>query len=108
MTVSKNKFRLGITKKRCQPPFHGKSVWFTPKKLASTFVEISVDETDERRARLDWSDEEIYELRRLCEKHQMPFQSMCLSAHRKFPFGSMDDAIHWIADHHGKSDFSGL
>ncbi|MCZ8489178.1 hypothetical protein O9992_24630 [Vibrio lentus] len=31
------------------------------KEAGFDFVEISVDETDERRARLDWSDEEIYE-----------------------------------------------
>jgi L-ribulose-5-phosphate 3-epimerase/hexulose-6-phosphate isomerase len=52
-----------------------------------------VDESDERRARLDWSDDEVYALRRLCEKYDMPLQSMCLSAHRKFPFGSADPAI---------------
>ena len=32
-------------------------------------------------------------MRRLCEKHGVPLQSMCLSAHRKFPFGSADPAI---------------
>jgi len=32
-------------------------------------------------------------LRHLCEKHGVPLQSMCLSAHRKFPFGSADPAI---------------
>ncbi|MEZ9268334.1 L-ribulose-5-phosphate 3-epimerase, partial [Vibrio splendidus] len=57
------------------------------------FLEISVDESDERRSRLDWNDEEVYALRRLCEKHGVPLQSMCLSAHRKFPFGSAYPAI---------------
>jgi L-ribulose-5-phosphate 3-epimerase/hexulose-6-phosphate isomerase len=63
------------------------------KEAGFDFVEISVDETDERRARLDWTDAEIYGLRRLTETLEMPLQSMCLSAHRKFPFGSMDEAI---------------
>ncbi|PMN06941.1 xylulose 5-phosphate 3-epimerase [Vibrio lentus] len=63
------------------------------KGLGFDFLEISVDESDERRSRLDWNDEEVYALRRLCEKHGVPLQSMCLSAHRKFPFGSADPAI---------------
>ncbi|MCG9706113.1 L-ribulose-5-phosphate 3-epimerase [Photobacterium damselae] len=65
----------------------------TTKELGFDFLEISVDESDERRSRLDWSDEEIYSLRRLCEEYQVPLQSMCLSAHRKFPFGSAEPKI---------------
>ncbi|WP_373939294.1 L-ribulose-5-phosphate 3-epimerase [Vibrio kanaloae] len=63
------------------------------KELGFDFLEISVDESDERRSRLDWNDKEVYALRRLCEKHGVPLQSMCLSAHRKFPFGSADPEI---------------
>ncbi|MEZ8466021.1 L-ribulose-5-phosphate 3-epimerase [Vibrio splendidus] len=63
------------------------------KELGFDFLEISVDESDERRSRLDWNDEEVYALRHLCEKHGVPLQSMCLSAHRKFPFGSADPEI---------------
>ncbi|MEZ9160367.1 L-ribulose-5-phosphate 3-epimerase [Vibrio lentus] len=63
------------------------------KELGFDFLEISVDESDERRSRLDWNDEKVYALRRLCEKHGVPLQSMCLSAHRKFPFGSADPVI---------------
>ncbi|PMM62278.1 MULTISPECIES: L-ribulose-5-phosphate 3-epimerase [Vibrio] len=62
------------------------------KELGFDFLEISVDESDERRSRLDWNDDEVYALRRLCEKYGVPLQSMCLSAHRKFPFGSADPA----------------
>ncbi|MEZ9144167.1 L-ribulose-5-phosphate 3-epimerase [Vibrio sp. 10N.286.52.C3] len=63
------------------------------KELGFDFLEISVDESDERRSRLDWNDEQVYALRHLCEKHGVPLQSMCLSAHRKFPFGSADPVI---------------
>ncbi|MFA0161773.1 L-ribulose-5-phosphate 3-epimerase [Vibrio splendidus] len=63
------------------------------KELGFDFLEISVDESDERRSRLDWNDEQVYALRHLCEKYGVPLQSMCLSAHRKFPFGSADPAI---------------
>lgn len=63
------------------------------KSLGFNFIEISIDESDERRARLDWSDDEIYALKRLCEQNQIPLHSMCLSAHRKYPFGSADETI---------------
>jgi L-ribulose-5-phosphate 3-epimerase/hexulose-6-phosphate isomerase len=87
------KFRLGLYEKAMPSEFSWEQRLLAAKELGFDFVEISVDETDERRARLDWSDETIYELRRLCEAHAMPLQSMCLSAHRKFPFGSEDPSL---------------
>lgn len=87
------KVRLGIYEKAMPTELTWEERLLKAKQAGFDFVEISVDETDQRRARLDWSDDEIYGLRRLCEKHEMPLQSMCLSAHRKFPFGSMDEAI---------------
>lgn len=93
MFNTKNKFRLGIYEKAMPVELSWEQRLLKAKQAGFDFVEISVDETDERRARLDWSDEEIYRLRRLTETLEMPLQSMCLSAHRKFPFGSMDDAI---------------
>lgn len=85
--------RLGIYEKAMPATLSWEDRLLHSKAAGFDFVEISVDETDERRARLDWSDKEIYELRDLCIKHGMPLHSMCLSAHRKFPFGSMDDAV---------------
>lgn len=72
------------------------------KSLGFDFMEISIDESDERRVRLDWSDEQIYGLRRLCEQYQIPLHSMCLSAHRKYPFGSADKIIREQAKIHMK------
>lgn len=87
------KYRLGLYEKAMPNHFSWKEKLASAKQAGFDFVEISVDETDEKRSRLDWSDDNIYTLRRLCEQQQMPLQSMCLSAHRKFPFGSMDTAI---------------
>lgn len=93
MYQSNKKFRLGLYEKAMPNNFTWEEKLVNAKQAGFDFVEISVDETDQKQARLDWSDQEIYALRRLCEKHQMPLQSMCLSAHRKFPFGSIDDTI---------------
>ena len=63
------------------------------KELGFDFVEISIDESEERRARLDWSAQERANLRDAIAKSGVPLTTMCLSAHRKFPFGSADAAI---------------
>lgn len=57
------------------------------------FLELSVDETPERMARLDWTLAERLDFFRTSREHQVPIPSMCLSGHRKIPFGSADPAI---------------
>jgi L-ribulose-5-phosphate 3-epimerase len=52
------------------------------------FVEISIDESDERLARLDWSASERAKLRRAIGDSGMPIMTMCLSGHRRYPLGS--------------------
>jgi len=52
------------------------------------FVEISIDESDERLSRLDWVASERAELRRSIANSGVPIMTMCLSGHRKYPLGS--------------------
>jgi len=52
------------------------------------FVEISIDESDERLARLDWPASERAELRRSIANTGVRIMTMCLSGHRKYPLGS--------------------
>ncbi|MGD8117065.1 L-ribulose-5-phosphate 3-epimerase [Vibrio sp. TRT 29B02] len=85
--------RVGLYEKALPNRFSWEEKLKTTKQLGFDFLEISVDESDERRCRLDWDDETIYALRHQCEQYAMPLQSMCLSAHRKFPFGSADPEI---------------
>ena len=63
------------------------------KELGFDYVEISIDEDDERLARLDWTAAQRDALRRAMSRSGVPIQSMCLSGHRRFPFGSADPAI---------------
>lgn len=63
------------------------------KKLGFDYIELSIDESDERLSRLDWTPKETEELRHLAAEYELPFRSMCLSAHRRFPFGSEDEQI---------------
>ncbi len=57
------------------------------------FLELSVDETPERMARLDWTLAERLDFFRASRECGIPVPSMCLSGHRKIPFGSADPAI---------------
>ena len=57
------------------------------------YVEISVDETDAKLARLDWTADERRELVHLQQECGLPIRSMCLSGHRKYPFGATDAAV---------------
>ena len=57
------------------------------------FLELSVDETPERMARLDWPLAERLAFFRASREHEVPVPSMCLSGHRKIPFGSADPDI---------------
>ncbi|WP_165005809.1 MULTISPECIES: L-ribulose-5-phosphate 3-epimerase [unclassified Enterococcus] len=60
------------------------------KEMGFDFIEMSIDETKERLARLDWSKEEIAELREEMFHSGVRIHSICLSGHRRFPFGSSD------------------
>lgn len=57
------------------------------------FVEMSVDETDERLSRLDWNATQRTSLVAAMIETGVAIPSMCLSAHRRFPFGSRDKAV---------------
>ncbi len=65
-----------------------------PQRLAATakagfdFIEISIDESDERLARLDWGPTQRAALRRAAADSGVRLTGMCLSAHRRFPLGS--------------------
>ncbi len=58
------------------------------KEAGFDFVEMSVDESDERLARLDWSPRERADLRSAIIDTGVPIITMCLSAHRKYALGS--------------------
>lgn len=84
---------LGLYEKALDPSDHWEVRLKKAKDLGFDFVEISIDESDVRLERLYWGREQRETLRRACFDANIGFQSMCLSAHRRFPFGSADPAI---------------
>ncbi|WP_087020637.1 L-ribulose-5-phosphate 3-epimerase [Thaumasiovibrio subtropicus] len=85
--------RVGLYEKALPNTLSWEEKLAKTRALGFDFLEISIDESEERRQRLDWDDETIYALRHQCELYGIPLQSMCLSAHRKYPFGSADAQI---------------
>ncbi|CAI1069876.1 L-ribulose-5-phosphate 3-epimerase ulaE [Serratia liquefaciens] len=71
--------------------------WLTRLQLAGElgfdFVEMSIDESDSRQARLDWSSEQRLALVQAVATSGVRVPSLCLSAHRRFPLGSEDDGV---------------
>lgn len=63
------------------------------KTLGFDFVEMSIDETDARLSRLDWSREQKLALINAVAETGVRVPSICLSAHRRFPLGSEDDGV---------------
>lgn len=82
---------LGIYEKALPP---GED-WLTRLQLAGElgfdFVEMSIDESDDRLARLDWNSEQRLALIGTVAASGVRVPSLCLSAHRRFPLGSEDD-----------------
>lgn len=67
------------------------------KEAGYDFIEMSVDESDFRQYRLSWSKERRAYLRQLLFDNDFYINSICLSAHRKYPFGSKDENKRKIA-----------
>jgi len=63
------------------------------KACGFDFVEMSIDETDARLSRLDWSAEERKQLVHAMLDTGIRIPTMCLSGHRRFPFGSHDENV---------------
>jgi len=63
------------------------------RELGFDFVEMSIDESDQRLSRLDWSREQRLALVSAVASSGVRVPSLCLSAHRRFPLGSEDDAV---------------
>lgn len=70
-----------------------------PRMLAAArtagydYVEMSIDESDQRLARIAWGAEAKAEFRHAVAASGVPVRSVCLSGHRRFPFGSADPIV---------------
>lgn len=84
---------LGLYEKALPPEWSWQERLKAAKVLGFDYIEISVDESDGRIERLFWDKKQRMELLMLCRELDMPLLSLCLSTHRRFPFGSKDPAL---------------
>lgn len=61
--------------------------------LGFNFLELSIDESDERLARLDWTKAQRAEVRDASWQTGVRLHTLMLSGHRRYPLGSADPAI---------------
>ena len=85
-------YTIGLYEKAMPNTLTWKEKLETAKEAGYDFVEISIDETDAKLARLDWTKEERLELVKTMYEVGIPIRTMCLSGHRKYPIGSSDPA----------------
>jgi hexulose-6-phosphate isomerase len=89
---------VGIYEKALPKGLSWQERFAAAREAGYDFLELSVDETAERMARLDWPLAERLAFFRASREAGVPVPSMCLSGHRKIPFGSADAAVRAQAD----------
>ena len=87
------KYALGLYEKAMPPGLSWEEKLTFAKSCGYDFVEISIDEKDEKLSRLDWSADERRALVDTMSRVGLPLRSMCLSGHRKYPFGASDPEV---------------
>lgn len=85
-------YEIGLYEKAMPGDLSWREKLETAKELGYDFVELSVDETDAKLARLDMTREERLEILKIMNEVGVSFRSMCLSGHRKYPLGSANPA----------------
>ncbi|MFP3042344.1 L-ribulose-5-phosphate 3-epimerase [Treponema primitia] len=86
-------YQIGIYEKAMPKDLSWEEKLQTAKSSGYDFFEISIDETDEKLARLKMSPKERLELLRQGYETGLPIRTMSLSGHRKYPLGSEDPAV---------------
>jgi len=87
------KYTLGLYEKAMPDFLPWEQKLQIAKDTGYDFIEMSIDETEEKLARLDMSKSERLALIQAMYKIQMPIRSLCLSGHRKYPLGSHNEAL---------------
>lgn len=90
MDKQNREYRLGLYEKSMPNTLSWVEKLNVVKESGFDYLEISIDESDARLARLD---QPIDEIKEAINKTGVPICSMCLSGHRKYPLGSHDQKI---------------
>ena len=83
-------YSLGLYEKALPPEQDLISLCRRARACGFDRLELSIDESDARLARLDWPEREQIALGVRSREEGCPIRSLCLSGHRKYPLGSHD------------------
>ncbi|MBQ8994650.1 MAG: L-ribulose-5-phosphate 3-epimerase, partial [Oscillospiraceae bacterium] len=84
-------YSLGLYEKAIPVGYDFPQMFQIAKETGVDRLEISVDETDWRLERLEWDADKQREVGRISRSMDAPLLTMCLSGHRKYPFGAHDE-----------------
>ena len=93
MYTGQKQYEIGLYEKAVPPELSWRDKLMAAKEAGFDYMEISIDETDEKIARLDMGREELEKLVQTMHETGLPIRSMCLSGHRKNPLGSSSPQI---------------
>lgn len=88
-----SRYKLGLYEKSMPNYLTWPEKFAAAKSAGFDCIEISIDETDEKLARLDWTPEERITLVGQMAVAGIHIETMCLSGHRRYPLGSPDPKI---------------
>lgn len=86
-------YSLGLYEKAMPDGLSFREMLELTKRTGFDRLELSIDESDMRLARLDWTSDQVRALKCMMDDSSILIRTMCLSGHRKYPLGSHDPAI---------------
>lgn len=87
------KYLLGLYEKSMPNTLSVAEKLTVTKACGFDYLELSIDETDEKLGRLEWTPSESEAVVRAMFDTGVPIKSFCLSGHRRFPLGHPDKAV---------------
>lgn len=87
------KFEIGLYEKSMPNSLTFKEKLLCAKECGFDFLEVSIDETDEKLSRLDMDKNDRLSLINDMYETGIYIRTMCLSGHRKYPLGSSDEKV---------------
>lgn len=85
--------KIGIYEKALPVDLNWHDRLMMASRAGFDYIEMSIDESDQRLSRLDWAPKKIAEIKDTINKTNVPIMSMCLSAHRKYSLGSLRHGV---------------
>lgn len=84
------KYVLGVYEKAMPNTLTIQEKLKVAKEIGYDFLELSVDESEEKMSRLNWTKEYRDDIVKSMKEIDFPIRSLCLSGQRKYPMGSLD------------------